>query len=284
MGKGFLAAAASAAVPPLKRLVAHRDRLLDQNERLRKEVLRLTLDLESARGAASPLRAIASGVDGDAADAGADLGFLFIVTYGRSGSTLLMGLLDGTPGYCIRGENSGALYKLFEYHSAAIQARAQWTGDKPLTATHPWYGIDGYPAAIAAAHMRQLVIDTLLRPEPGTRVAGFKEIRWWQARPDEYLAFIETLFPGARFILNTRNLEDVARSRWVRYNPNALTELADVETRLREAVEKRGDRGYQVHFDDYVKDPSSLRGLYDWLGEEYDTDRVAKTLSVRHSF
>jgi hypothetical protein len=131
--------------------------------------------------------------------------------------------------------------------------------------------------------MRQLVMETLLRPEPGTRVAGFKEIRWWQAKPDAYLGFIETLFPGARFILNTRNLEDVARSRWVRFKPNVLDELADVEERLRQAVDKRGDRGYHVHFDDYIDEPSALRALFDWLGEDYDADRVARTLAIRHS-
>lgn len=69
-----------------------------------------------------------------------------------------------------------------------------------------------------------------------------------------------------------------------RLSRNALTELADVEDRLRQAVDKRGDRGYHVQFDDYVNDPSALRGLFDWLGEEYDADRVAETLAVRHSF
>lgn len=50
-------------------------------------------------------------------------------------------------------------------------------------------------------------------------------------------------------------------------HPNALSELADVEERLREAVGKRGDRRYHVHFDDYVSDPSALSSLFDWLSE-----------------
>ena len=36
-----------------------------------------------------------------------------MVTYGRSGSTLLMGLLNTLPGYLIRGENRDALHHLF---------------------------------------------------------------------------------------------------------------------------------------------------------------------------
>lgn len=39
-------------------------------------------------------------------------GYVFIITYGRSGSTLTQNLLNSLPGYCIRGENSNLLYFL----------------------------------------------------------------------------------------------------------------------------------------------------------------------------
>ena len=39
--------------------------------------------------------------------------FVFIFTYGRSGSTLLMGLLNSLPHYCIRGENNNLLHRLY---------------------------------------------------------------------------------------------------------------------------------------------------------------------------
>jgi hypothetical protein len=212
------------------------------------------------------------------------LGFLFIVTYGRSGSTLLMGMLNALPGFCIRGENQGVLYDLFQYQSKAVEARRKHRQNEPLTSQSPWYGIDGYPDDIGAARIRQLVIDTLLRPAPGTRVAGFKEIRWWMSKPVEYLDFIESLFPGARFLLNTRNLENVAKSGWYRQETDVITRLEQVEERLRKTVALRGDRGYHVHYDDYVSDPSTLRGMYEWLGEEYDPEQLARVLSVEHSF
>lgn len=212
------------------------------------------------------------------------LQFLFIVTYGRSGSTLLMGLLNAQPGFCIRGENQGILYDLFQYQSKGVAAQAKHGQGRPLTPRNPWYGIDHYPAEIAVARMRQLVIDTLLRPEPGTRVTGFKEIRWWMAQPVEYLDFIESLFPGARFLLNTRNLDAVAQSGWYREEQDVAARLAPLEERLRDTVARRGDRGYHVHYDDYTADPSVLKGMYDWLGEEYDPERVAQVFSVDHSY
>ena len=39
-------------------------------------------------------------------------GFVFVVTYGRSGSTLLQNVLNTIPGYCIRGENANTLAHL----------------------------------------------------------------------------------------------------------------------------------------------------------------------------
>jgi hypothetical protein len=251
---------------------SHRHRLVNENRQLRAWIERLTLERDAARIALTQPRA------------GEGYGYLFVVTYGRSGSTLLMGLLNSLPGYCIRGENQGILYDLFQYHTKAIEAgRKHGLQTEPLTPRHPWYGIDQYPVEVAAARMRQLVIDTLLRPEPGTRVTGFKEIRWWMPKPVEYLNFIQTLFPEARFILNTRNLDDVARSSWYINKPNAREDLEGVEQRIKDAVARRGDRSYHIHYDDYVRDSSVLRGLYEWLGEDYDPAQVADVMATRHS-
>ncbi len=211
-----------------------------------------------------------------------ELGHLFVVTYGRSGSTLLMGLLDSLPGYCIRGENAGALSYLYSFHTAASKARDQWAEAAPGP-SHPWYGIDGYPADVAIPRLRDLVTETVLRPPPGTTVTGFKEIRWHMAPPGEFLTFIENLFPGARFILNTRNHEKVLQSSWWKRNPDAGPSLSTLEERLKKAVLDRGERGYHLHFDDYVADPSRLEDLCRWLGAEYDAERFARVMSRKHT-
>lgn len=250
---------------------ANRDRLVEESRRLRAGLAQVTRERDAALTAAQ-------------SQATDRLEFLFIVTYGRSGSTLLMGLLNALDGFCLRGENNGVLYDLFQFQSKAVEARATQTQEEQLTSTSPWYGIDEYPAELAAARIRQLVIDTLLRPEPGTRVTGFKEVRWWLPKLVEYLDFVEEVFPGARFVLNTRNLDDVAQSSWHRTKPDARIKLEEADAGLRQIVGNRGDRAYHVHYDDYVSDPSVLRGLYEWLGAEYDPERVAEVLSVEHSF
>lgn len=266
----------------MRRVLDHRDRAIAQNHRLREQIELLTKQRDAAQREADKL---ALGlVPSQAAEPLDNLRVLFIVTYGRSGSTLLMSLLDALPGYVIRGENAGVLYHLYEYHAKAVSARDKWAEDKPLPPQHPWYGIDDYPQSLALARMRQLVVDTILRPEAGTRVTGMKEIRWWMPNIPAYLDFLEALFPRARFLLNTRDLKAVARSRWYTKNPDALEHLTELEERLTTAVGSRGDRGFHIHYDDYVKDPTALRGLFDWLGEEYDADRARRILATKHSF
>lgn len=211
--------------------------------------------------------------------------FLFIVTYGRSGSTLLQGVLNSIPGYLIRGENGHAVYRLWDFHRTAMHERRRRGRAGELPPTHPWWGIDGYPPEVAHTRLRQVVVDTLLRPGRDDRVLGFKEIRWHhhQDLPD-YLAFLQEVFPGAGFVLNTRRLQDVAASGWWQEREDALTELRDIERRLTDAVGRLGDAAHHVHYDDYVADPRALASLFDWLGEGFDEDTVRSTMRVKHSY
>jgi hypothetical protein len=213
-----------------------------------------------------------------------DLSYLFIVTYGRSGSTLLQGILSSIPGVMIRGENGGVLRELFRFHDTARGHRERLARSAPLPASHPWWGIDGYPDRTALRDIRTLLLETVLRPDPSTRVVGFKEIDWMHDRMGEQLEFVRAVFPGARFVLNTRNLADVATSKWWARNPNAMTELQTMERQYLEALGALGDDAYRVHYDDWVADPTALRGLFEWLGADFDEQRVRDVMTVPHSY
>ena len=235
------------------------------------------------------LAAEVEAVRADAAVAGgrdrSDLSYLFVVTYGRSGSTLLQGVLSATPGVMIRGENGGVLARLFEFHDTLRHHQQRLARTEPLPASHPWWGVDGYPAATALREIRQLMLDTVLRPARDTRVVGFKEIDWPGEGLAEFLEFVRAVFPGARFVLNTRDLAHVAASKWWAARPDAAAELAAMEHRYVEALDSLGAAtSYRVHYDDYVADPAVLRGLFEWLGEEFDEERVRAVMSVRHSY
>ena len=221
-----------------------------------------------------------------------DLGYLFVVTYGRSGSTLLQGVLNSIPGYQIRGENRQALRHLHQFHRTVVRERAlirrrqrrrnQQVGG--TTTTHPWYGLDNVPVRAALLAARRLALDTLLRPDPETRVTGYKEIRWSASDAPEFVAWLRQVFPGARFVVNTRDLDAVARSKWWADRPDARQDLATRESRILALAEELGDAAFRVHYDDWVADPGALRPLFAWLGEDFDEARVRAVLSVRHSY
>jgi hypothetical protein len=260
-----------AARAKLTRATEARDELARRSETL-------AADLDAARAAGDR----AAGRDRP------DLTYLFIVTYGRSGSTLLQGILSSTPGVVIRGENGGLLHDLLHLHETATGHRERLASSAPLPARHPWWGIDGYRDEAAYRGFRALLLDTVLRPEPDTTVVGFKEIDWVRdgdvERLPALLAFTRAVFPGCKFVLNTRDLEDVAASKWWARRTDALGELRAMEAAFLDALSPYGDNVYRVHYDGYVADPSVLRGLFDWLGLEYDEERVRDVLDVRHSY
>ena len=216
-------------------------------------------------------------------DRSADLGYLFVVTYGRSGSTLLLGLLNSIPGYLLRGENLDAVHHLWRFHSTVATKAANGHHRARRKPTHPFFGISDFPVETSIAGIRRLVVDTLLRPEPGTRVTGFKEIRWAQPDLEEYVAWLREVFPGARFVVNTRDNAAVLQSKWWAKGGDKTEVLAEIEERLLALAADLGDAAYHVHYDDYVADPTVLRGLFEWLGEPFDEERVRATLAVRHS-
>ena len=212
-----------------------------------------------------------------------DVEHVFVMTYGRSGSTLLMGVLNSIPGYLIRGENRHAMRHLYDFHRCGLAERDRVDPRRASQPTHPWFGIESFDEQASLRHIRGLAEATLLRPEPDTRVTGYKEIRWYDEDLPDYLAFLRQVFPGARFVLNTRHLPDVAASNFWTHKDDPLGRLEVIEDRMLRAAAGLGDAVHRVHYDDYVADPTALRSLFDWLGEPWDEERVRAILAVRHS-
>lgn len=208
---------------------------------------------------------------------------MFVMTYGRSGSTLLMGILNSIPGWLLRGENRHAMRHLYDFHRSGLTERARVDAARASQPTHPWFGIEGFPEQASLDHIRALAEATLLRPEADTRVTGYKEIRWYDEDLADYLDFLRQVFPGARFVLNTRNLEDVAASNYWTHKEDPLGQVRRNEAKMLAAAETLGDAVFRVHYDDYVADAEVLRGLFDWLDEDFDPDAVRAVMATPHS-
>lgn len=214
--------------------------------------------------------------------------FVVIVTYGRSGSTLLQNLLNAIPGWQIRGENNNALLYLARAWQAVAGSEVMGGLRHAGAVTdpaHPWYGAERVDPQILGRALAETAIRTVLTPDPGIRVAGFKEIRF-HAEPDNfwtYLDFIAGCFPDARFVFNTRNLADVARSGWwAREDPARVMQvLGRAEELFADYRLRHPGRCHHVCYDAYVADPGALRPLFDFLGEGWDRRMVARVMNRR---
>ncbi|OED48123.1 hypothetical protein AB838_12685 [Rhodobacteraceae bacterium (ex Bugula neritina AB1)] len=211
---------------------------------------------------------------------------LFIITYGRSGSTLLQNMLNALPGYSLRGENANLLAPLvrawddLRQSEQAASMRARGTPSGPH---QPWYGYEAIDADRFGQDLADSFLRQVLRPEPDTRVLGFKEIRWHEdpALFQPMLAFLARYMPDAHFLFNTRNHEEVRHSGWWRGMKRAtvLEQLETAETLYARWQAAHPGRCLAMHYNSYAKDPAAWKPLFAFLGEPFDPELVEAVLA-----
>lgn len=222
--------------------------------------------------------------------------FTFVVTYGRSGSTLVQGLLNTLPGALVRGENNLFVLPLFRswallrgYH----RRYGKLAGERGVQSA--FYGIDEVSADAYAESARELVMRQLYgSADPSTvEVLGFKEVAWHRVRPKEspaFFNFLDMAFPDARYVLHRRAHEDVTKSGfWRREDPDsadlALQRVETMQDRLRET---RPGRTHDTRYERLTSDDpgvveAELRGLAEFVLGSCDEPllaRMRETLNV----
>jgi hypothetical protein len=205
------------------------------------------------------------------------------VTYGRSGSTVLMKILNAIPGIHVTGENYFALFGLFQSYRSARETRSR-QGSRNQSPDSPWYGADQIDPRNFGHRLAEVFVDEIVRPPRGSRTVGFKEIRLVEHMEDfeEFLDFVRTFFSPARIIFSNRRAEDVAKSGWWRNNPPALVmELVErFDTQGRLYAEAHPDAAIVVSYDEFTRNPETLRELFRFLGARFDRKLVDDVLKV----
>jgi hypothetical protein len=210
---------------------------------------------------------------------------ILIVTYGRSGSTLLQGVLNGIEGCLVRGENSNFIFHLYQSYENLRKAKAR----KGAAPHEPWYGAPMLDEALFLDRIRELVKGLLLAGADETRVKayGFKEIRYPDVMDDlaAYLDFLERLFPTPAFIFNTRNMDKVLRSEWwARMNPwKAKRLLLDFEQKCF-AYMRDKPNCFHIRYEDVVEKTDNLEKMFEFLGAVCDPAEVDRILKMPHGY
>lgn len=226
-------------------------------------------------------------------------GYVFIVTYGRSGSTLTQNLLNALPGYCIRGENGNLAYFLSRaIHLVATHDMFAWRREdagkppeqrrpylRPLIGKDfdPWAGAENVDPQQLALSLMNLFVEQVLRPEATCRVSGFKEIRFHEdpAFFPAYMAILRDVFPKARFLFQTRDHGAVARSGWWATKPedDVKAELARAEALFTDFADANPAICYTIAYEGYSEGPGYARQIFDFLEEPFDAALVSRVLS-----
>lgn len=203
--------------------------------------------------------------------------YVFVVTYGRSGSTLVQGLINTLPRTLLRGENDLYLQHLVRALTAARRWREEHADHGAYDDTSAFYGVKAIRGSVFAQGINDVVTQTLIgRYDPTDYdVVGFKEVLWHRLEAEEtedFFAGMDEAFPGARYVLNTREIDHVIGSGfWKRADEQEARRLIGRVTEIQEHLRQtRPDRVFDVSYEvltgeDRVAQDAVMRGLAEFV-------------------
>jgi|GEM_PF-337933 len=216
---------------------------------------------------------------------------LLIVTYGRSGSTLLQGVINSIDGMLIRGENENFIEGLYDgYRRLTLAIERRPDLERTVQPSHHWYGAAAIDLDLYISNCEKMVKSVLLAEQYDNRnicCYGFKEIRYFQVKDfNAYLEFLEKIFPNICFIFNTRNRSDVLQSAWWKNKRQASVNklLNDIENNFHRYALSHPKHSFEITYEDVISKSSKLKELFSFLGAPYSESTIECVLSTPHSF
>jgi hypothetical protein len=219
--------------------------------------------------------------------------WVFVITYGRSGSTLTQGMLNALPRTLVRGENNLFLLPIFRSYLGLKQFQQKFRGaGNPLT-TSAFYGLHELDMDAFAASVRDLVRVQLLGTTPADEVdrLGFKEVLWHRIRPrqwSDFFDFMDLAFESPLYVLNQRDLEMTSTSGfWRSRKPGVAEQQIKRVERLQAFLrESRGERCYDTRYEvttspDRAEAAASMKGLAEFVTGSCDEALLESMLALR---
>lgn len=210
---------------------------------------------------------------------------VLIVTYGRTGSTLLQGLLNSINGCLVRGENNQFCYDLFLAYNHIVDVKKKIAPDS----TNPFFGAHLLDEQIIIKHSQDMIKELLIADKKGEDIVcyGFKEVRYINVLDDlfEYLDFLKMVFPNVAFVFNTRIVEDASKSAWwVERDPDETKNNMKRCGELFNEYVNKNSNGFLMTYEDMAGKSKKIRELFDFLGAEYSDETISRVLATPHSY
>lgn len=211
--------------------------------------------------------------------------FVFVIAMGRSGSTVVQGLLNAIPSVLVRGENFMFPVQLLQAQAALVRTQDEHRFSPDAT-TDPWYGAMSLNRTESARAIGGLIRDQL----GSAPTVGFKEIRWHEIDTAELPGIVsaaDASLGRVGWLLHHRAYEEVRVSNWWSAMPEA--EVTDVY-RKTEAVQNtiHSLAPHNTFWSDYADMQQDFTGwnarLLDWMGviPEHALLRRMHTVKATH--
>lgn len=212
---------------------------------------------------------------------------LVIISYGRTGSTLLQGILNVIDGVRVLGENEGAFLGLYQFHSK-IESLRRFKHSHSLPSS-PFFGSSKIDKKALDQKLKD-VITAYFEPfarEDGVHCIGFKDVQISRCADEIvcYLEFLETMLPLPAFIFLWRQHDAVLRSGfWKLQDRNrAKKTLEKMESEAAKFAQGRRNC-FTVDYTDLNPDAPNLRDLVSFLGGTFDRSRISRVIDIPHSY
>jgi hypothetical protein len=221
--------------------------------------------------------------------------FVFVVTYGRSGSTLTQGMLNTLPRTLVRGENNLYLLPVFRAYNGLETFKNKFGGPGAAKASSAFYGLREVDLDAFAASVRQLVQQQLLGDVAVSNVdrLGFKEVLWHRIKPKEwsdFFGFMDLAFDEPLYVLNRRDVAMTSTSGfWQKKEPGVAEQQISRVRRLQDFLrDSRADRCVDTQFeamtsDDRAVAAEQLRRLAEFVTGSCDDDLLAALFATRET-
>ena len=217
---------------------------------------------------------------------------VYVVTYGRSGSTLITGYLSRLPGFNLRGENC-----LFPYFAYMTEKRIHVTHrlnlDNSQNQSNPWYGQQLLNPKRFNSDFKNIFLNQLYPNMFIPKTIGFKEIRYHKLVEDPDFAPMldwlrELRAPGA-IVFMFRDLDKVMASGW--WGKLEPQEAAQTRKRLERFerqccnyAEANPDNSIIVTYERFTSDENMPREICDLLGVKFSKEVWQDTLGSKFSW